>query len=437
MARVLIVDDEENIRSSMRSALSRRGHDVVTAATYEEGEQSTAVTFDVIFLDVLLPDGSGIDLLRSVLERNRQQIVVMISGHADIGMAVEAIKAGAYDFIEKPLSLDRVLITIDNATKTSSLVSERDRLSSQLYGEFIGESAAIRKIKADIARSAPKATQFLILGENGTGKELIAYMIHRSSRYSDGPFVAVNCAALPSELVEAELFGHTAGAFTGAGKSRPGRFVQANRGSVFLDEISEMPPDAQAKILRAVETRTITPVGSDKTAPIECNIIAASNRDLERMASEGRFRQDLLYRLNVVQFRLPPLRERREDIPLLAEYFLARFASETKTAVRKLSDDALKLLMSFEFPGNTRELKNLMERVNIYCEGDAVEIEDLESLLPQALPGAPSTLKEAVAEFERQYIKAAVARSKGNVAQAARELGIERSHLYKKTRKLM
>ncbi len=436
MARILIIDDEENIRNSLTSALGRRGHEVAAAPTLREGERVATADCDVIFLDVLLPDGNGIELLRSLLNRNRQQIVVMISGHADIDMAVEAIKAGAYDFIEKPLSLDRILVTIENATRTRSLLSQRDRLISQLYGEFIGESALVKGIKADIIRSAPKTTHFLVLGENGTGKELIAHLIHRSGRYPDGPFVAVNCAALPSELVEAELFGHTAGAFTGAGKARPGRFLQANHGSIFLDEISEMPMAAQAKILRAVETKVIAQLGADSPVPVECNIIAASNRDLEQMAADGKFREDLLYRLNVVQFRLPPLRERRDDIPLLAAHFLKRFAAETKAATKRLSGDATRMLTSLDFPGNTRELKNLMERVSIYCEDSLVTADDLEPLHPRGGLPAAATLKEAVAEFERQCIRAAIARNNGSVARAARELGIERSHLYKKARKL-
>ncbi|MDH3889479.1 MAG: sigma-54 dependent transcriptional regulator [candidate division Zixibacteria bacterium] len=435
MARILIIDDEENIRSSLKSALERRGHEIVTAESFTQGAQFASSGFDLIFLDVLLPDGNGLDLLKSILAQNRRQIVVVISGHADIDMAVEAIRVGAYDFIEKPVALDRVLITIDNATKTSDLVTENTRLSSLLYGEFIGESAEIRGLKNDVVKSAPKATNFMIYGENGTGKELIAHMIHRASRFSDGPFVAVNCAALPSELVESTLFGHTAGAFTGARSARKGCFREAGSGSIFLDEISEMPPAAQAKILRVVETRTVVPVGSDKPSSIECNIIAASNRDLGRMVSEGKFRQDLLYRLNVVQFQIPPLRERTEDIPLLVQHFLSRFAAEIKTVPKTLSDDAIALLTGFDFPGNTRELKNLMERVNIYCEDQVVQLPDLKPLMPRTIAPATAPLKMAMADFEREYIQAAVSRNRGNIAKAARELGVERSHLYKKMKK--
>lgn len=436
MARVLIIDDEENIRSSLKSALGRYDHDIVTAKTFGEGKEFSTGGFDVIFLDVMLPDGSGLDLLKSILARAPQQAVVMISGHGNIDMAVEAIQTGAYDFIEKPVSLDRVLICINNATRTSGLISEKNRLSSIVYGDFVGESEAIRQLRLDIRKSAMRTTRFLILGENGTGKELIAHMVHSSSKFADGPFVAVNCAALPSELVEAELFGHTAGAFTGAGKTRKGRFVEANGGSIFLDEISEMPLAAQAKILRAVETKTVQPVGSDKSTPIECNIVAATNRNLEQMIADGEFRQDLLYRLNVVQFVIPPLRDRREDIPLLANFFLKMFAEESKSFTKSLTDDALELLTRFAFPGNTRELKNLMERVNIYCESDTIGAHDLKPLLPTISSSTETTLKEASAEFELQFIKAAIARHNGNMVRAARDLGLERSHLYKRIKKL-
>ncbi|MDF1545684.1 MAG: sigma-54 dependent transcriptional regulator [bacterium] len=436
MARILIIDDEENIRTSLRSALNRRGHDVVTAATLEEGTGFVRTGFDVILLDVLLPDGSGLDLMKSLLEQNKKQTIIMISGHADVDMAVEAIRTGAYDFIEKPLSLDRLLITVDNAIRTSNLLIQNSQLTNSLYGEMIGRSEAIVALKANVRKSAPLTTRFLILGENGTGKELVAHMIHGHSRFADGPFVSVNCAALPSELIEAELFGHSAGAFTGASKARKGKFVEADRGSIFLDEISEMPLSAQAKILRLVETKTVNPVGSDKDQTIDCNIIAASNRDLNDMVREDKFRQDLLYRLNVVQYNLPPLRKRVEDIPLLAEHFLSRFSDETKTGRKQLTEEAKTFLTRCDFPGNVRELKNLMERVNIYCDQAEIGPTDLRKHLPQTGPEPGyQSLKEAVTEYEIGFIKAAVARNGGNVSAAARELGLERSHLYKKLKK--
>lgn len=435
MAKILIIDDEENIRRSLKSALERRSHQVVTAASVKEAEEYLMVFFDVIFLDIILPDGNGLTLLKSILSKNPEQMVVMISGHADISTAIEAIKSGAYDFIEKPISLERILVTVENVMRTGSLKLEKNNLSSQLYGEFIGQSQSILKLKDDISRSAPRTTRFLILGENGTGKELIAHMIHTKGQFSDGPFVAVNCAALPSELIESELFGHAAGAFTGASKARKGKFAESSGGTIFLDEISEMPLEAQAKILRVVETKTVTPVGSDKPFNIECNIIAASNRNLESMVAENKFRQDLLYRLNVVQFKIPPLRERREDIPLLCRYFLNRFASETKSKVKKINKEALDYLSAFDFPGNIRELKNLMERLNIYIENDEITRKDLIDFLPFVPAAQPAQLKDAVAKFEKQQIQLAIDRSNGNITQAARELGLERSLLYKKMKK--
>ncbi|UCD16770.1 MAG: sigma-54-dependent Fis family transcriptional regulator [Candidatus Zixiibacteriota bacterium] len=435
MARILIIDDEVNIRSSLKSALDRRGHETVTAENSQQGRDFFKAGFDIVFLDVMLPDGNGLDLLRAFIKKNRKQTIVMISGHADVDMAVEAIRDGAYDFIEKPLALDRVLVTIDNAIKKDRLVTEKDRLAALLYGAFVGESPLIVGLKADIEKSATKASRFLILGENGTGKELIARMIHGRGRYSNGPFVAVNCAALPSELVESELFGHVPGAFTGAAASRKGYFLEADGGTIFLDEISEMSPAAQAKILRVIETREISPVGSDKSITVDGIIIAASNRDLEQMVDEGKFREDLLYRLNVVQFKIPSLRERIDDVALLADHFLGRFADESGSLKKRLSKEALAFLKKYRFPGNVRELKNLMERVNIYCEGETVAAADITPLLPRFNREEIVTLKEATDNFEREYIEAAISRNSGNMTETARQLGLERSHLYKKLKK--
>jgi two-component system nitrogen regulation response regulator NtrX len=436
MARILIVDDETNIRRSLKDALDKRGHECVTAESYAEGQRLAQAEYDLFLVDVMLGDGSGIDLLKETLTRRPDSCIVMISGHADIDTAVQAIQLGAYDFIEKPLSLDRILITIDNATRTTRLRSEKDRLAGIVYGEMIGESEPIRKLRDDIIRSAPRANRFLVLGENGTGKELAAHMIHRHSQNSEGPFVAVNCAALPSELVESELFGHVKGAFTGATKDRTGKFAEADGGTIFLDEISEMPLEAQAKILRVIETREITPVGSDKTQYVDCVIIAASNRDLEARVAESKFRQDLYYRLNVVTLILPPLRERGADTPLLAVHFLNRFAAESGGPAKKLTRDASSLLRNQPFRGNIRELKNLIERLNIYCDSAKVTADDIKPFLPQTSERTESTLKDAVDGFERGYIKSVIDRNDGNMAEAARQLGLERSHLYKKIKKL-
>lgn len=437
MARVLIIDDEDNIRVALKSALEKRGHEIVTAATRHEGSEFSRASFDVVFLDVLLPDGNGIDLLQDILLRNPRQLVVMISGHADIETAVKATRIGAYDFLEKPLSLDRVLVTVENATKAGRLLTERDRLARRVYGEFIGESSAVRQIKQEIQRSAPKAGRFLILGENGTGKELVAHLIHQQGRHAAGPFVAVNCAALPKELVESELFGHTQGAFTGATHARKGRFLEANGGTIFLDEIGDMPAEAQAKILRVIETSELSPVGSDKTLPVDCVIIAASNRNLDQLVSEQKFRQDLYYRLNVITIYLPPLRERKDDIALLANYFLNRFALESGIETKSLSQDALAYLQQLPLPGNVRELKNLMERANIYCESQQVTEKELRGMAPtHAVNTNAVTLKEAVDRFEEEFIRGALAKNDGNMAETARQLGVERSHLYKKLKRL-
>ncbi len=434
MARILIIDDEENIRSSLKTALDRRGHDVVTAESLGRAEEFIKARFDIIFLDVVLPDGNGIEFMKKIILSDPRQLIVMISGQADIEMAVGAIRGGAYDFIEKPLSLDRVLITIDNALTKGRLLDENIRLTFKAYGEFVGDSPFIKEFISDIHKSAPKTSRFLILGENGTGKELVANMIHRLGRFSGGAFVPVNCAALPSELVESELFGHVPGAFTGASKARAGRFVKADGGSIFLDEISEMPAEAQAKMLRVIETGEVTPVGSDKAQNVSCNIIAASNRDPEKMVADGKFRQDLLYRLNVVQFQIPPLRERTGDIKLLSEYFLKRFAEETGGRIKELDKSALELLGHYSFPGNVRELKNIMERLNIYCDADVAGESDLKPYLGEAM-SSDLKLKDAVDDFERDFIERAIARNAGNIAETARQLGLERSHLYKKMKK--
>ncbi len=435
MAKILIIDDEENIRKSLKSALDRRHHETDTAASFAEGLEKSKSQYDLIFLDIMLGDGNGIDLLKRILEKNRQQTVVMISGHADIDMAVHAIRAGAYDFIEKPVSLDRVLVTISNATKTNQLRFEKGRLSDLVYGEFIGESQAIIELKNYIHLSSSKTSRFLILGENGTGKELVANMIHRSGNKCDGSFVTVNCAALPSELVESELFGHVKGAFTGAHANRKGKFVEAHNGSIFLDEISEMPPEAQAKVLRAIETKQFTPVGSDKPVTVDCNIIAASNRDLEKMIDENKFRRDLYYRLNVVQLKIPALRDRIFDIQLLCNYFLKKFANETGGTIKNITSEAMDLLRSYNFPGNVRELKNIIERLNIYCDNADIHLMDIKPLLPNSGYNENISLKDAVLNFEQDFIEQILEQNNGNMSATARQLGLERSHLYKKINK--
>lgn len=436
MPRILLVDDEHEIRSTLSAALGRRGFRVDTAINIKAAQEKDFSKYDLVLLDVMLPDGSGVDLLQQIMVNAENPPVVMMSGVAGIETAVESIQSGAVDFMEKPLSLDRVLITIDNVFKAEKLKEENRALSQIIYGSFIGDSSHIKKIKKEIEATAPRSTRFLILGENGTGKELVARMIHERGRYATGRFVPVNCAALPSELIESELFGHLKGSFTGAVGDKTGRFAEADRGSIFLDEIADMQAEAQAKILRILESGELRPVGSSETLQVELNVIAATNRNILKLVDDGAFRQDLFYRLNVVTFNLPPLRERRDDIPALYQHFLEFFARQSGRATIAIDLDAMELLTRYNYPGNVRELKNIAERISIYIDGPKASKTDIRPLLPR--PGGEPILplKEAVDDFEAGYIRRTIDACDGNMAEAARKLGLERSHLYKKLKKL-
>lgn len=436
MPDVLLIDDEHEIRSTLSAALTRRGFKVAAARDLASARQHDPARYDILLLDVLLPDGDGLDFLRAVVAGKKAPPVIMISGHSGIETAVKAIQIGAADFLEKPLSLDRVLITINNVLASRRLQEENLALSHRAYGDFIGLSPEIKKIKKEIETTAPRSTRFLILGENGTGKELAARMIHERGQYRSGRFVPVNCAALPSELVESELFGHIKGSFTGATGDKTGRFAEADRGTIFLDEIADMSADAQAKILRILERGELRPVGSSETRQVELNVVAATNRDILRLVEEGTFRRDLYYRLNVVTFTLPPLRERKKDIPVLFDHFLALFARQSGRPQVALTAEAMKLLAEYPYPGNVRELKNIAERISIYIDRPQADKADVETLLLSAAETTIRPLKDAADEFEAEYIRKAVTRCDGNIAEAARRLGIERSHLYKKMKKL-
>ncbi|MEZ5357907.1 MAG: sigma-54 dependent transcriptional regulator [Candidatus Zixiibacteriota bacterium] len=436
MPDILLIDDEHEIRSTLKAALGRRGYSVDTCINIKAAKQKTFSDFDAVMLDVMLPDGDGVALLEEIVAIDDAPPVIMISGHSGIDTAVKAIQIGAVDFLEKPLSLDRVLITIENVLKTELLRSENISLSRQLYGEMIGKSAEIKKLIKDITTTAPRSNRFLILGENGTGKELAARIIHRHSRYKSGRFVPVNCAALPKELVESELFGHIKGSFTGATSDKTGRFAEADGGTIFLDEIADMSTDAQAKILRILESGELRPVGSADTIKIDLSVIAATNKNILKAVDDGSFRQDLFYRLNVVTFNLPPLRERKKDIVLLFEYFLNIFAQQSGRTPITLSKDAKELLQEYHYPGNVRELKNIAERISIYIDKDSATQADIKPLLLSAGEGIVQPLKDAVESYEADYIKRAISTCGGNIAEAARRLGLERSHLYKKMKKL-
>jgi two-component system nitrogen regulation response regulator NtrX len=437
--KILIVDDEPNILTTVGSALQRMGHAVVTAPSFAEGVRLLNDAMDIALLDVWLGDGDGIELLNIIKQKHPHIECVMISGHAEIGTAVAAVKSGAYDFLEKPLSLDKIEVIINNIARLKSIESERDNLREQLgeSGRLVGESASTAILKQAIARIAHEDSRVLITGENGTGKELVARLIHGNSARKNGPFLAVNCAALPDELIESELFGYEKGAFTGAAKSKPGRFELASGGTLFLDEIGETSARTQAKLLRAVEEGKITRLGGTAEIAIDVRILAATNRDLKQLISQGKFREDLFYRLAVLVIEIPPLRERRDDIPLLVRHFADTFCRRTGRPARKFDKDALQLFQRYPFPGNIRELANYIERIVILAESDTIDSKQVEMLLPQLVQlEAAGTLKLASEQFERDYIKRVISRVAGNMTRAAEILGLERSHLYKKMKAL-
>jgi two-component system nitrogen regulation response regulator NtrX len=437
--KILIVDDEPNILSAVGSALKRSGYDILTAGSFAEATNLLHGGIDVAFLDVWLGDGDGIQLLKLIKERYPETECVMISGHAEIETADSAVKSGAYDFLEKPLSLDRIEVVLGNIARLKSIENERNDLLQRLDEDtrLVGQSKAVADLKKLASKVAPEESRVLITGENGTGKELIARMIHEASPRNKGPFVAVNCAALPEDLIESELFGFEKGAFTGAVKAKPGRFEMAGGGTLFLDEIGEMSEKTQAKLLRAVEEGVITRLGGTVEIKTDVRIISATNKDLKKSISEGKYREDLYYRLAVLPIEIPPLRERREDIPLLVQHFSDRFCRKRGRPKKKFSTDALKLFSNYAYPGNIRELANYVERVVIMAPGDSIKVADLETLIPHLVQKElTGTLKAACEQFEKEYIKKSISQAGGNMTRAAEILGLERSHLYKKMKAL-
>lgn len=437
--KILIVDDEPNILTTVGSALERMGHKVVTAPSAKDGEKKLDDSLDIALLDVWLGDGDGIELLSQIKRRFPHIECIMISGHAEIGTAVSAVKSGAYDFLEKPLSLDKIEVILTNIARLKNLESERDTLLELLgeSGRLIGESVPIKALKTTVKQIAREDSRVLITGENGTGKELVARLIHSNSTRSQAPFVAINCAALPDELIESELFGYEKGAFTGAVKSKVGRFEMAAGGTLFLDEIGETSAKTQAKLLRAVEDGKIIRLGGTVEIAVNVRILTATNRDLKKMIADSKFREDLYYRLAVLLIEIPPLRERRDDIPLLLDYFAANFCRKTGRPPKKFESAAIDIFRKYPYPGNIRELANYVERIVILTSGDKIDSVQVETILPQlAQIEASGTLKAASEQFERDYIKKTIARSGGNITRAAETLGLERSHLYKKMKSL-
>jgi DNA-binding NtrC family response regulator len=436
---MLVVDDERNLRLMLGQMLELAGHEVDAAASGEEALDSLRRrSADVVFLDVRLPGIDGIATLAKIREEHPDQSVVMMSGHGTIETAVRAVRQGAVDFLEKPLSRDQVLLTLDQVLELRRLQDENRRLRAQIgHGDLIGQSIPMQQLQQRITQVAPTEATVLILGESGSGKELVARQVHAQSRRAEATFLALNCAAIPAELIESELFGHVKGAFTGAVADRAGVFETADQGTLFLDEIGDMPLQAQAKLLRVLETGEFVPVGGTAPRRSDVRVVAATHRDLETRAADGEFRQDLLHRLNVVPMEVPALRERLDDIPLLAETFLSQAVARQRLPERRFTADGLQALGRYAWPGNVREGRNLVERLAILATGTTIDAAFVEGeLAGGGVAGGAATLRSIVEQCEREAITAAVRGSQGNVAEAARRLGLERAHLYKKARAL-
>ncbi len=441
--RVLIVDDEENIGRSLRMILEREGYSVnVCKSVAEFSKHPASQTADVYLFDMKLPDGNGIDLLRALKQnRNGGTPAVMISGHGTIADAVEATRAGAFDFLEKPLSRDRVLLAVKNAIEHFSLRQENERLK-ELVGsspapKTIGSSPAWLRAVEQASMAARSDARVLLIGESGTGKELLAAHIHASSPFASGPFVKVNCAAIPTELIETELFGHEKGSFTGATATRRGKFELADGGTIFLDEVGDLHGASQAKLLRVLQEGEFHRVGGEQIIRVNVRVISATNRDLSGMVSQDKFREDLYYRLSVVPIRVPALRERPHDIRALAEYFLEDFCARNNFKPKKLDEAVLPMLESYAWPGNARELRNVIERMAILTPGERLTRDSIPvEIRVQRESGAKSTIQEARESAEREHILRALEESSWNVSAAARALGMERTNLHKRIRAL-
>jgi two-component system, NtrC family, nitrogen regulation response regulator NtrX len=437
---ILIVDDEPAIQSALRGVLEDEGYRVTAVG---RGQDALAALGDeapdLVFLDIWMPGLDGLDTLAELKKVRPDATVVMISGHATIETAVKATRLGAYDFIEKPLSLEKTLLTVTRAIEHARLERENAALRERLRerAQIIGDSPAMRALREQIATAAPTNGRVLIVGDNGSGKELVARAIHALSTRREHPFIEVNCAAIPEELIESELFGHEKGAFTGAIARRRGRFELADRGTLFLDEIGDMSMKTQAKVLRALEEQAFERVGGRETIKVDVRVIAASNRDLSTLIRDGRFRDDLYYRLNVIPIDVPPLRARKEDIPVLVDHFIAVFCAENGKRVKIVSGEAFAYFVAYDWPGNVRELRNMVERLVIMAPRDVIDADDLPApLRPKTevtdSEGRERSLREARDNFERAYILAELRTNDWNVTRTAERLGIERSHLYRK-----
>jgi two-component system nitrogen regulation response regulator NtrX len=442
-SNVLIVDDEAGVRSALSGVLRDEGYGVDAVDSGEACLDRVARSpYDVIVLDIWLPGIDGLATLTRLRERRVDAPVVMISGHGNIESAVRAIKLGAFDFVEKPLSLEKTVLVVGNAVRQRRLEVENRALRAHVDRRLamVGESYVMAQLREQVAMAAPTNGRVLIFGENGTGKELVARSIHNLSRRRGGPFVEVNCAAIPEELIESELFGHVRGAFTGAVADRRGKFEVADGGTLFLDEIGDMSLKTQAKVLRALQEQVVEPVGGTSGVKVDVRILAATNKDLTGEIRAGRFREDLYFRLNVIPIFVPPLRDRDGDIQLLADHFMAELAREYGRRPKRLDPGADTGLRSYRWPGNVRELRNVIERLMIMVPGNTIALRDLAFLdggtvgvvEPEGAP--PQSLHDARERFERDYILRALAAQQGNISRTADALGVERSNLYRKMR---
>ena len=438
----MIVDDEPSIRTSLEGVLEDEGFKVICASDGHEALKTMEEDMpDLVLLDIWMPGIDGIETLKRMRELYPALQVVMISGHGTIETAVNATKLGAFDFIEKPLSLEKTLVTIHNALNFHRLRDENIILRQKARGKhkITGESAAVRQLRETIERVAPTPATVLITGENGTGKELVARAIHHLSPRNTRPLVEVNCAAIPEDLIESELFGHEKGSFTGANERRRGRFDLANNGTLFLDEIGDMSLKTQAKILRILEEQRFERVGGSKIIQVDVRIIAATNKDLKREIDEGWFREDLYYRLNVIPVFVPPLRERTDDIPLLVEDFVVEFAQEGKSTRKTFAEEVIPVLQNYPWPGNVRELKNFVERLAILVPEEVIELRHIPASFHQCFDEASSctameqaNFKTAKVQFEKDYLRKKLEEHDWNISKTAGAIGIERSHLHRK-----
>jgi two-component system nitrogen regulation response regulator NtrX len=441
--RILIVDDEQGIRAALGQLLEFEGYDVRAVANAVDGiTEYQKQRPDLVFLDVKMAGIDGVEALKKLKEFDPSAVVVMISGHATIQTAVEATQLGAYDILEKPLDTDRILVTLRNALQHLDLHEENARLRETIQSryEIVGKSYGVRAVIDKIERVAKTPARVLITGENGTGKELVARAIHAQSTRSEEPFVEVNCAAIPSELIESELFGHMKGSFTGAVADRAGKFEQAHGGTLFLDEVGDMSLAAQAKVLRVLQDGVVTRIGGSKPIEVDVRVLAATNKNLESEIAENRFREDLFYRLNVVPIHVPPLRERREDIPLLASHFVRTLSEREGVPPRVLDPAAVDVLTNMDWPGNVRELRNTLERLLFLSSGPRINVTDVERLAGRRVADGASlgslleckTFEEFKHAAERAFLLAKLREFDWNVSETARALDMPRSNLYKK-----